>query len=417
MNISARETTTMALNSIWTNKFRSFLTILGIVIGIMTVVTVSSLLTGLRKQIVVFFEEFGPDNVFISKVSGDPNSGGNRRERLRKDLDPDYADLLKRLCPSVARTGVSVFVPGFIGGSPLTARSPGGPENDRVRVVGVTYDGTQIAPRELAKGRTFTSEEAARGAKVGMIGALLEEALFPDGESLGKPVIIGGAEYTVIGVYAKAKGGFFGENGLDLQVDLPFKTVMGRYPQLRNFFITAQALPGQRTIALEELEQALRRIRRVPAGVENDFNISTADSIIRNFDRITGMIVLVSIALSAVGLLVGGIGVMNIMLVSVTERTKEIGVRKALGARRPDIVLQFLLEAITLTGVGGALGIVLSILVTLLIGALVPALPSEVPPWAVATGFGVSVAVGVFFGTWPAMKAARLDPVEALRYE
>jgi putative ABC transport system permease protein len=190
-----------------------------------------------------------------------------------------------------------------------------------------------------------------------------------------------------------------------------------RYPQSDLFFLTAKAFPGMRADAIEEIRGALRKLRRTPAGEEDDFAISTADSIIQNFDRITGMIVLMSIAISGLGLLVGGIGVMNIMLVSVTERTREIGIRKAIGARRFDIIAQFLSEAVALTGAGGVIGIVFSILVTLLVSAIFPSLPSEVPAWAVITGFTVSVAVGVFFGVWPAVKASRLDPVEALRYE
>jgi putative ABC transport system permease protein len=250
-----------------------------------------------------------------------------------------------------------------------------------------------------------------------MLGSSLAEALFPGNDAAGRAVLIDGAEYTVVGVFAPAKGGFFGENGLDRQVTIPLSTARMRYPQSDLFFLTAQARPGMREDAIEEIRAALRKIRRTPPGAEDDFAISTADSIIQNFDRITGMIVLISIALSGLGLLVGGIGVMNIMLVSVTERTREIGIRKAIGARRFDIIAQFLTEAIALTGAGGIIGILFSILVTLLVGVLFPSLPSQVPVWAVVTGFVVSVAVGLFFGVWPAVKASKLDPVEALRYE
>jgi putative ABC transport system permease protein len=191
-----------------------------------------------------------------------------------------------------------------------------------------------------------------------------------------------------------------------------------RYPQANNFVLTAKAKPGLRNDAYEEIRSILRKVRQTPPGEDDDFALSTADQIIQNFDKITGMILLVSISLSALGLLVGGIGVMNIMLVSVTERTREIGVRKAIGARRFDIILQFLFEAVTLTALGGLLGILVAVLVTWLVSALVPALKaSDVPGWAVLSGLMVSVAVGLFFGVWPAVKAARLDPVEALRYE
>ena len=190
-----------------------------------------------------------------------------------------------------------------------------------------------------------------------------------------------------------------------------------RYPQSENYFLTARARTGYRADAIEEIRSALRKLRRTPAKDEDDFAVSTADSIIQNFDKITGMIVLVSIAISGLGLLVGGIGVMNIMLVSVTERTREIGIRKAVGARSGDIILQFLGEAVTLTGVGGVLGVIFSICVTLVVGVIFPSLRAQVPVWAVFTGFSVSVAIGLFFGVWPAIKASQLDPVEALRYE
>ena len=218
-------------------------------------------------------------------------------------------------------------------------------------------------------------------------------------------------------MFELAKGGFFVENGRDHEIVIPYETARLHYPEANTFYITGHARPGMRDDAVAEIRDALRKLRHVRSGVADDFNVSTPDSIVENLNKITGMIVLISIAISAVGLLVGGIGVMNIMLVSVTERTREIGVRKAIGARRRDIIAQFLAEAVALTGMGGIIGIVFSISVTMLISLIFPSLPAEVPTWAVVTGFTVSVAVGVFFGTWPAVVAARLDPVEALRYE
>ncbi len=416
MRIGFATTINMSLQQVLAHKFRSGLTILGIVIGITTVVTVASLLTGLRKGIVDFFQEFGPDNIFVARVSGDPSGQqAGPKELKRRPLQPDYAEYVKRVAHSVEDVSISLFInppPGRVFNAKVS-----GFETDNMSLAGVTPNGFTFAPREVQKGRLFTAEENQRGQRVAVIGSSLAEALFPAGDAVGRSMMIDGAEYNVIGVFAPAKGGFFGENGLDRQILVPFETARVRYPQALNFFLTAKARSGFRADAIEEIRAALRKIRRTPAKDADDFSISTADSIIENFDKITGMIVLVSIAISGLGLLVGGIGVMNIMLVSVTERTREIGVRKALGARKKDIVLQFLSEAVALTGVGGLIGIVFSILVTLVVSMLAPALRSEVPTWAVVTGFTVSVAIGVFFGVWPAVKASQLDPVEALRYE
>ncbi len=416
MRITTGENISIALDAVWSHRIRSLLTILGIVIGITTVVTVSSLLTGLRQGIVVFFQEFGPDNIFITRFSGDPNGRPKQKELRRKPIRPEYAEIMLRLAPSVESVGIQLFVPSMMGRQVMVAKVPGF-ESDRVQIASVTANMFEIQPRNLVAGRFFTAEEAGRAAKVGIIGSSLAEVLFPDSKAVGRAINVGGAEYRVLGVLEPAKGGFFGENSLDYQITIPLDTARQRYPQLDNFFLTAKAKKGMRAEAFEEIQSILRRMRRIPTGADNDFQISTADQIIKQFDQITGAVLMVSIAISALGLLVGGIGVMNIMLVSVTERTREIGVRKAIGARPGDIVFQFLTEAVTLTGAGGVLGIVLSIGVTLLVGVLVPSLPSQVPVWAVATGFTVSVGVGVFFGVWPAYKASRLDPVEALRYE
>ena len=419
MNISPKQNVQMAMGAVWTHRFRSLLTILGIVIGITTVVTVASLLTGLRQGVVDFFQELGPDNIFMYRTSGDPGAPDAQipiKERKRHAMQPQYAEILKRWCNSVEDTGITLYIPSVVDGNTITARVPGY-ESDSINVAGVSANMDDLSPRDFDDGRFFSPEENQRGAHVAVIGNSVATALYPEGHAVGRTFMMDGAEYRVIGVYAKAKGGFFGENGQDSQVVIPLRTAELRYPQVDKFMIVAKAKPGRRQDAFEEVDGAMRRLRHLATGVPDDFAISTPDQIIQQFDQITSLIGLVAIAISALGLLVGGIGVMNIMLVSVTERTREIGVRKALGARRRDIVGQFLVEAMTLTGAGGMLGIVIAVLITMAVGALVPSLPSKVPSWALIAGFTVSVAIGVFFGVWPAMKAAQLDPVEALRYE
>jgi putative ABC transport system permease protein len=414
--ISIRETLSLALSSVWGHRFRSGLTILGIVIGITTVVTVAALLTGLRKSIVEFFEEFGPNSIFVARVSGDPSGAGAAPKELkRRPLSPDDADYLKAVVRTIDDVGISLYYlppPGSF----LTAKI-GSFETENISIAGESANLPEIAPRELRAGRYFTAQEDKRAGKVALIGSNLAEALFPNGHGIGQTVLVDGAPYVIVGVFAPAKGGFFGENGLDRQVLIPLQTARLRYPQSTNFFLTAKSKPGQREDAVEEIRNAMRKLRKVPQGADDDFSLSTADSIIKSFDQVTDMIIAISVAISSIGLLVGGIGVMNIMLVSVTERTREIGVRKAVGARRFDVILQFLVEAITLTGLGGIIGIVLSVLITFLLSLALPALRPEVPMWAVTTGVVASVAIGVFFGVWPAVQASRLDPVTALRYE
>ncbi len=417
MNISPRENFTMAMSAVWTNRFRSLLTILGIVIGITTVVTVASLLTGLRAGVVTFFDELGPDNVFIFKTSGDPTQTREApKERRRRAIRPEYADVIRRFASTVEDVSLELYIPPSTNGTLITAKVPGF-ETDNLNIIGVTPNEGTLSPRAFDQGRFITPGEEERAAHVAVLGFNTAQALFPDGKAVGKTFMMDGAEYSVVGVFEKAKGGFFGENGEDIVVEIPLRTATLRYPQVDRYMITAKAKPGQRKDAYEEVRALMRRTRHLKSDASDDFSISTPDQIIQQFDNITGLIGLIAIAISGLGLLVGGIGVMNIMLVSVTERTREIGIRKALGARRMDIIGQFLAEAMALTSTGGLLGILVSVLLVTVVGALVPSLPSSVPAWAVLTAFLVSMAVGLFFGVWPAMKAARLDPVDALRYE
>ena len=248
-----------------------------------------------------------------------------------------------------------------------------------------------------------------------MLGENVAPVLFPEGHPVGKYVMIDGTDFQVIGVVEKPKGGF-GMGDEDRRVLIPFSTFKKIYPAADELNIRAQAYPNQLTAAVDQIREVLERRRGVPYGGKDNFSINTAEQTVEEFHNIMQMVYLAMVVLSSIGLLIGGVGVMNIMLVSVTERTREIGVRKAIGAKSKDITWQFLLEAMTLTGMGGLIALVLVNGLVLLIRVLLQ-WPGVVPVWAAMTGIAVSVSVGLIFGVWPAMKAAKLDPVEALRYE
>jgi putative ABC transport system permease protein len=268
---------------------------------------------------------------------------------------------------------------------------------------------------DLHLGRFFTDEESRRRVPVVVIGADLEKGLFANVDPIGKAIQVDGHEYEVIGTMLRPAASFFGDT--DNRVLLPYWTMQRMYPNARENAIVVTALEGKLPEALDEVRTVLRIDRRVPYSKPDDFALSTAEQMVADFHQITAMTFLVMVALSSIGLLVGGIGVMNIMLVSVTERTYEIGIRKALGARRIDILIQFLLEAAALTGLGGIAGIAFGWVIAMISRTVFPSLPAEVPAWAAVMGIVMSVGVGLFFGIWPANKAARLDPVVALRYE
>lgn len=412
-----RENLSFALANITAYRFRSLLTVLGIIVGIVTVVLVASILVGVRRNLALLFQEFGPNNIFAYHLNGDPGNPTVRPEEAsRKPLQTEFADKLLRACASLSDAAAQILVPNVVDGRALTARRRE-LENQNIQVQGASWNFARVTNAEIKEGRAYTDEEERRRAKVCLLGANVSDSLFPAGDAVGKSIVMDGAIYRVLGVFEKRKGGFFGENRQDNVFMIPLQTAKSRYPDADTVVLYCQAKPGLRETALVEVESELRKLRGLTSGQESNFTLSTSDSIIRQLDRITALVQLGTLAISGLGLLVGGVGVMNIMLMSVTQRTREIGVRKAVGARRRDIVWQFLLEAALLTTIGGVAGVSLAAFLGLVLAYFVPNLPAIPPAWAVLAGLGMSMTVGIVFGIWPAVKAARLDPVESLRYE
>jgi putative ABC transport system permease protein len=417
--IFPRETLAMALDNVRSNKFRSFLTVLGIVIGVMAAIVVASILTGMRQSIISIIEEYGTNNIYAFHLTTGPRTTTDRAERLRKPLTVADADAVKAQASSVEDLAVIAPNVGYSGG-PFDDNITYQGKNYRWgNTQGVTPNYANIVNINLKEGRFITEADEEQRRNVMVIGVNAAEALFPTQQNniVGTEVRMGGLNFEIVGVLEKRKAGFFGENEEDNAVLIPFRTAQKVAPARGWILFIIQARSGQLSEALTQSEDILRRRRNVKFGDANNFDIKTADNFVKQFDSIFAMVGLVAIAISSLGLLVGGIGVMNIMLVSVTERTQEIGIRKALGARRRDITNQFLFEAMTLTFLGGMLGVTLAVGTSKLIMLLIPSIPASVPMWAVTSGITVSVGVGLIFGVWPARKAARLDPIECLRYE
>jgi putative ABC transport system permease protein len=414
-----RETFRMALDSVRSHKFRSFLTVLGIVIGVMTAISIASILTGLRQNIVSIIEEYGTNNIYAFHLSTGPRTGEDRSERTRKPLTVADAETIKEQASAVEEVGQVAPNIGYSGGPFDDNISYEGHNYRWGNTQGVSANYAGITNIAIKEGRFITENDDLQRANVMVIGVNAADALFPgkNQQIAGTQVRMGGINFEIVGVLEKRKAGFFGENEEDNAVFIPFRTAQKVAPAKGYLLLVIKARPGLINEALQQSEDILRRRRNVKFGDPNNFDIKTADKFIEQFDSITAMVGLIAIAISSLGLLVGGIGVMNIMLVSVTERTKEIGVRKALGARRKDIVRQFLFEAMTLTFLGGVIGVVLAVAISKIVMLLVPSLPASIPTWAVISGLTVSIGVGILFGVWPARKASRLDPIECLRYE
>ncbi len=409
----------MALDSIRGNKFRSFLTILGIVVGVMTAIVVASILTGMRNSIVQIVEDYGTNNIYAFHLTTGFGPG-DRSERSRKPLTEDDANAI--LAQSSAVEDIALVAPG-IGNFGAESFDDNmhyeGRNYRRANTDGVSPNFDRITNLVLREGRFISEADNQQRRNVLVIGVNAADALFPGEEEgiVGKVIRMNGAPWEIIGVLQKRKAGFFGENEEDNKIFLPFRTARKVAPQRNYLLHIIKAKSGRLDEALQDSESVLRQRRANKYGEANDFDIKTASKFIEQFDSIIGGVGLAAIAISCLGLLVGGIGVMNIMLVSVTERTKEIGIRKAIGATKGAIVLQFLLEAMTLTFFGGIIGVTLAVGISQLVMLLIPSIPASIPLWAVISGLTVSVGVGLIFGVLPARKAANLDPIECLRYE
>ncbi|MCX5800708.1 MAG: ABC transporter permease [Candidatus Eisenbacteria bacterium] len=403
-----KETVGMALSSLRTHKLRAGLTVLGVVIGITSLVGMVSLVQGLNRSMAQQIRSLGTSVIYVRKfepglfVGELPDS-----LRHRRDFKVEDAAAIQALCPSVVAA-----VPLTYTMAKLKYRNA---ETNLAEIVGSDPGYLEIHELGISAGRCFTQEELLHKADVCLLGQSLLETLFPSGLALGHWVLIGGKRFLVVGELEK-RGNFLGQNQ-DNYVLMPHSTLKKRFGSELETYIDAKSVSVEATDqAIDEITDLLRRRRGIPANGFSDFGVFTEDVLMDLYHKITGTFYIVMIAISSIALMVGGVGVTNIMFVSVTERTREIGLRMAVGARRKDVLIQFLTEAVFLTATGGAVGIALGVSVGWLVEKLVH-IPSAAPFWALALGFAFSSAVGLFFGIYPAVKAARMDPVAALRYE
>jgi putative ABC transport system permease protein len=408
----------LALDTLRKNPLRSALTILGIVIGITTVITVSAMINGLNDNVLAGIRELGSDTVIAYRFPWASLSHPPSSWFTRKELQPEWADEMEKL-PHVlaASPSMRIFMPQFGAGTADLRRGAYRAKN--VILQGNSPSIERIFDMKIQYGRAFDYTDTEHRSPVIMIGYDTARVLFPDpSASIGKEVTLNGQLFTVIGTMEKRKQGISGgSNPEDNIAVMPVTTLRKLYPNNKDYVIFAKATdPKYVAEAVEEMRELLRRKRRLTNDKPDDFALFTSDYFLDLWNKISGLIFLLMFAVASVGLIVGGIGVMNIMLVSVTERTREIGVRKAIGARRRSILVQFLIEAVTLSAIGGVIGVIFGSGLTLLLryGLSVPAVLSFF--WIIAALI-MCALIGIVFGVYPAWKAARLDPVEALRYE
>ena len=401
----------LAWDAIRGHKMRSFLTVLGVIIGTGAIIGVGSILTGFDSAVSDAIKGFGTDTIIVTRWEAGVHFGNSSsEEEKRKPITYENALAIAARCPSVDSVGPYLFANWGI----HRVKYKG---NDvyQARIGGTTEGYVASGQADMKFGRFFSEFENQHRVPVVVVGEDVYKTLFATDDPSGKMIEVDGHSYQVVGVMNRPANSFPGQQ--DNRVMLPYWTMRKLNPGAKEHMLMVRAKPGLLPRAMDEVRGALRQERRVKWNAPDDFGLSTPESMIENFRQVTSVTALVMVVLSSVGLLVGGIGVMNIMLVSVTERTKEIGIRKAVGARRLDIIIQFLTEAMVLTFSGGLLGMLLGWIISRCARLAFPSLPTTVPMWAALLGIGVSVGVGLFFGLWPATKAARMDPVDALRYE
>lgn len=405
----------MALSTLMANKLRSFLTVFGVVIGVITVMLIASIISGIDVSVKKEVESFGTRSIFISKFNPGIHVGRlSREERMRKELTYDDAIALSTLLAVEISVPFLDITNNFFGQKLLV--SGGGKTTAGVALQGTLPEFERAGTQVISEGRFFTQSENDSKQDVAVVGSKVADDFFRFGSPVDQTIKIGADEFRVVGVLEKREQ-FLISGGSDDQnnvIYLPYEVARKLKPNADDVYIMAVAKPGLMDEAKDQVRDMLRVRRQVSFAAPDNFGMQTAESILDNFRSITAGLAIAMVVISSVGLMVGGIGVMNIMLVSVTERTREIGVRKAIGAKRSDIMWQFLIEAATLTGIGGIVGLSVGWLLTLLLSLL---LPSYVPLWAPIGGLVASVGIGLIFGLWPAWKAARLDPIESLRYE
>jgi putative ABC transport system permease protein len=414
--LNLAENVRFALVAMRANKLRSFLTLLGVTAGVATVIMMVSFVVGFDNSVNDAFSSFGTYLVQFQKYEPRFGHGGSipEEQRNRRDLTLADAAALKRLASLAAAVSPERYL--TLGVEVKAGRA----EANGAQLVGATPDYVAADNRYVQDGRFLTDADVRHASRVCVLGVDVAQALYPNRDPIDRRLALSGQVYTVVGLFEK-RGGFMG-GSLDNFLVIPISAFDEQFPQVRDggqdtLHIATVPRRAEDYQPLLDQETAILRVRRKLRGNQpNDFATFTSDSALATFRQITGGIAAVMIVIAAVALLVGGVGVMNIMLVNVTQRTREIGLRKAIGGTRRDVALQFLAEAVTLTGVGGALGIVAGLSAALLAQLLFD-FKAAAPLWSILLGFGVSSAVGVIFGMWPAVKAARLDPIDALRYE